>query len=576
MRSRGQMRTDGKRFHCRSYSWGNLGPVHGDVDETRAHYNSDNWDGVTSYSHAGNVKVPGVITLLQPPKSESHVYESMSRRPPVSYLVGYNMESDERMDSILRKAQNISVSSRMENVGGSDCYVIRAKMDQGMMSLWIDPAHGYNLAKAETRLSQGDFAYGRQLKRGESRVTRLKNVRFEKVNGVWVPMEADVSQYRNYGKGTVKEDYHYKRTEFVLNPDHDALGSFDNPIDNPKNDPELKNGTDVHRLGDPNTYIWQDGRLVDENGNRVVSPSAQETSSVQTLNVSVADLDRSRTILSRKDEFITSMGAFDRSIRMKTAEPVSEEKFLHFLSTNVVSWKAEEIAKVDKSLDSIKDRIFPFSLTFPQAVLLIKTTGKEELGGIYTRGNAIVVPEKTLNLPQDEIEALIIDELFHIFLRHNPRLRDALCELIGFGACNEIEIPHQLLSSKITDPDAPKNDHYITVSYENSIVNVVPIILAVPGACKLNDRGMSCYSVACKLLVVEKGQKTWKPKFRDSQPVLLDVSAVSGFFEKVGRNSDHIFHPEEILADNFVMLTHGKKDVPTPSIILQMKKLLTK
>lgn len=258
--SRGQKRTDGKRFHWRSYSWGNLGPTHGDVDETQAHYNCNNWDGVTLYGHAGNVKVPGIVTLSKP--TASQVEHPMSRTPPVSYLVGYNMESDERMDSILRKATNISVSSRMEKVGGSDCYVIRAKTDQGMISLWIDPAHGYNLAKAEARLSQGDFAYGRQLKRGERRVTKLENVRFERVNGIWVPMEADISQHRNYRGGTVNEDYHYKRTEFVLDPDHDALGSFDNPMENPKNDPELKNGTDVCRLGDPDRYIWQDGKLI--------------------------------------------------------------------------------------------------------------------------------------------------------------------------------------------------------------------------------------------------------------------------------------------------------------------------
>ena len=185
----------------------------------------------------------------------------MSRRPPASYLVGYNMESDERMDSILRKAQNISVSSRMENVGGFDCYVIRAETDKGTLSLWIDPAHGYNLAKAEARVSEGDFSCSYRLKRGESRVTTLENVRFEKVDGVWVPMEADVSQHRKYRGGTVNEDYHYKRTDFVLAPDHDAPGSFDNPIENAKNDPELKNGTDVRRLGDPDTYIWQDGKL---------------------------------------------------------------------------------------------------------------------------------------------------------------------------------------------------------------------------------------------------------------------------------------------------------------------------
>jgi len=114
------------------------------------------------------------------------------------------------------------------------------------------------------RLSEGDFAYGHQLKKGPSRVTTLKNVRFERVDGVWVPMEADVSQHRKYRGGTVNEDYHYKRMDFVLNPDHEALGSFDNPIENPKNDPELKDGTEVCRLGDSDKYIWQDGRLISD------------------------------------------------------------------------------------------------------------------------------------------------------------------------------------------------------------------------------------------------------------------------------------------------------------------------
>ena len=62
------------------------------------------------------------------------------------------------------------------------------------------------------------------------------------------------------------EDYHYKRTKFVLNPDHDKLGSFDDPLENPAQDPELKDGSRVRIKSDPIQYIWQDGRLVDKDG----------------------------------------------------------------------------------------------------------------------------------------------------------------------------------------------------------------------------------------------------------------------------------------------------------------------
>jgi len=70
----------------------------------------------------------------------------------------------------------------------------------------------------------------------------------------------------------VKEDYHYKRTQIILNPDHDKLGSFADPIlEDPSNDPELVNGTrvaiDIDGRDDRALeYTWQDGKLVDDNG----------------------------------------------------------------------------------------------------------------------------------------------------------------------------------------------------------------------------------------------------------------------------------------------------------------------
>ena len=263
--SRTELRTDGKRSHWREYSWGHISSTFPSIPEEQAHYHCNNWDGEQLYSHViavNNPKSHGIAHLYKPPKNEEK--GELSRKYPASYLMGYNLESDERMDSILRRAKSISVRQKTERISGSDCYVIDAKTDSGRIFLWIDPAHGYHLAKAEARLAPGDLGPGRhRLSKGDRRTTRLENVRFKKVDDIWVPTEADAYMDRHFGgRNHTTQKWHYKRTEVVVNPDHEALGSFDNPIENPENDPELKNGADVYIHGDQTRYIWQDGKLI--------------------------------------------------------------------------------------------------------------------------------------------------------------------------------------------------------------------------------------------------------------------------------------------------------------------------
>ena len=67
----------------------------------------------------------------------------------------------------------------------------------------------------------------------------------------------------------MKDTYHYKLKNIVLNPDHDKLGSFDDPLKNPGNDPELTNGTRVLLDQMSIEYTWQDGKIIDSNGHEV-------------------------------------------------------------------------------------------------------------------------------------------------------------------------------------------------------------------------------------------------------------------------------------------------------------------
>jgi hypothetical protein len=251
-----EFRTDGRRTRRILYMWGDIG-INSRYDEARPSYFLSNWDGESYYVHSSVANDPvrrGVIQLGGIAKNQ---WETQFIRHSESWLLGYH--GDERLDAMLRKARSLTVSEKMEDVLSSDCYVLKGDTGNGTITLWIDPDYGYNAAKAETHIRSPNSTPNNSV----TTTTKLENVLFKKIDSVWVPVEADTLKQVDYNirgkKGYTRERNHHKRTEFVLNPDHDALGSFSDPF---KSDPHLLDETTVHRHGDPRPYIWRDGKVV--------------------------------------------------------------------------------------------------------------------------------------------------------------------------------------------------------------------------------------------------------------------------------------------------------------------------
>ncbi|MHC4334368.1 MAG: hypothetical protein ACYSUV_11545 [Planctomycetota bacterium] len=146
------------------------------------------------------------------------------------YFYGDMLHDGNRVDSVLRKAKSISVRERMGRVGRTKCYVIDAVSKRGKYTLWIDPEHGHNLAKAEVFRGPRECvaAIGERAKgMTKSMYCSIRNVRFKKIEDVWVPVEADTERRSENTAGSVLlQKVHLKRTEVILNPDHEALRSF--------------------------------------------------------------------------------------------------------------------------------------------------------------------------------------------------------------------------------------------------------------------------------------------------------------------------------------------------------------
>ena len=287
-----------------------------------------------------------------------------------------------------------------------------------------------------------------------------------------------------------------------------------------------------------------------------------------------ADVDEGVRILTTKDEFIVRMSPFDRSARMKTDKAISEAEFLRFIEANVRAWTADEKRTVGSAIERVRPGLDALSLSLPKVIYFVKTTGAEEGKAFYTRDTAIVLPEDELISKNGMLEKVICHELFHIFSRENPALREKLYEIIGFTECPEIEFPLELKSRKITNPDAPRNGHLIRLRSDGREILAVPILFSKVDKYDLKRGGEFFDYLQFKFLELEKaGPSYFKPAMQGTEPKLHGPEQVIGFFEQIGRNTQYVIHPEEILADNFAILVMGQTGA-SPEILQKMKDVL--
>ncbi len=294
------------------------------------------------------------------------------------------------------------------------------------------------------------------------------------------------------------------------------------------------------------------------------------------VTISFASVEEGKQILTKRDDFIARMSPFDRASRMKTDQEVSEIQFLDFVGKEILEWNDSEKQKINSALQTIQTTLEVMDLPFPAKMLIIKTTGKEEGGAPYTRANAIVLPQDFLKAPVARIQKTISHELFHIMSRANPGLRERLYAEIGFEKCNEIDLPPALISRKLTNPDAPRNDHCIRVRVAGKEQWAIPILLSRVEKYDVQRGGEFFNYLEFRLLLVDRADDkiTVTPITDGPEPMLLNIQQVSGFFEQVGKNTDYIIHPEEILADNFAALVLGQRNLPSPDVVEKLRAIL--
>ena len=64
-----------------------------------------------------------------------------------------------------------------------------------------------------------------------------------------------------------------------------------------------------------------------------------------------------------------------------------------------------------------------------------------------------------------------------------------------------------------------------------------------------------------------------QPVLQHGQPVWHTLQQVPEFLQRLGGNTDYVLHPEEAMADNFMLLVSGRS-VPNPALLRRIEQVL--
>jgi hypothetical protein len=285
--------------------------------------------------------------------------------------------------------------------------------------------------------------------------------------------------------------------------------------------------------------------------------------------------------LQQSDDFINNFSPFDLEARLHSSSAVIQDYF-DFIAQHILDWDDESSQSITSCIEYLNTKCINQLklLTFPSRIFVVLTDGKDENDAAYCRNeNVIVIPQVMIHFRR--IWKIFIHELFHIWSKWHTNLtiRDELYASIGYYKIpveEPLEFPTNLYPLKINNPDAPiVMKYYINLKKRDDTSGKTYKCTPILHASRPFDINFSAnffhYLVATTLILDDN---TYAPL----EPLqYLSYEQANNFYDQIGNNTGYIIHPEEILADNFVLWMTDKENsatLTTPAIINKMNDII--
>lgn len=285
-----------------------------------------------------------------------------------------------------------------------------------------------------------------------------------------------------------------------------------------------------------------------------------------------ADVTQGQEVLTADDNYFNRMAPAEIAIRMNSTTADKTASDLRALyQNNVLAWTEAEKAQITALVAKNQAKLDQINHLLPAEVTFIKVNDKVEGGLPHTRANAIVLPMNGKPLS----ETLFYHELFHVLSRQQKTEHDSLYNLIGFKPCAFIG-NEEVKAMALTNPDVPAESYYLPSEIDGQPSAIMTFLYAAHPAYNPEIQGGFGGHFGFGLLkVIANDNQCTIDADKNGKAQILSPGSVPAFFTAIGKNTNYIIHPEEVLADNFVFVMTDKTGLPNPEVTERLKVWLT-
>lgn len=287
-------------------------------------------------------------------------------------------------------------------------------------------------------------------------------------------------------------------------------------------------------------------------------------------NYILLDLPQGKELIisDTKDLFFDKIGILDMELQMGESQKASSrsevlKSYQSFLTKSVLTFSSEENKLISETLDSCFALIKEFlpELNIPRLKILKISPNHYGPSVYYTRENAILIPSNVLSpLSMDALLPVMLHEISHILLRYNDKIKSKSYRLIGFKKISKpIEYSTPILERLLSNPDGLDNSFAISLISDSEKVLCLPTLVSSQSELSPMIKGFMNY-IKFDLYQLEEQADSYTVLSNDEGFSTVSPQFMTSFFEQIKDNTQYIIHPDEIIADNFMMFLISSRD----------------
>jgi hypothetical protein len=287
----------------------------------------------------------------------------------------------------------------------------------------------------------------------------------------------------------------------------------------------------------------------------------------------IASPAEASAVLSARDSYVSAMSDADASIRLRNPNSNDRAALQVQMGKSARPFSTAERTRLDALIARTRGRVEALAAWLPPEILFIKSSEDLDGGWPHTRANAIILGAR-LPHTDDGLDKLFFHELWHVISRTHPERMDAVYALLGFLPCTQVSGWEAFSTPRLGNPDAVAERHVLPLpGVEGGYA--LPVLRARFPRYQPMMEGFGAYIAPQFVRVQRTPAGACEILKGDAGPVILSEETMGPALAGLAtRDTNYVWHPEEMTADLFALLMTNAADLKDPHQIQRLAVLL--